>query len=129
MPLSTLLSIASIYMALVGLGLIFAPQRFGIGAVPPDASAALIAYLRLFGSPFVGIAVVNWMARNAEPSRARNGIILGNAVGFAAIAALDLWGMLSGGRPLTMVFAVIHLLLAIAFNWVGRREWSGPSSS
>ena len=129
MPLGTLLGLASIYLALVGLGLIVAPQRFGIGAVPPDASAALIAYLRLFGSPFLGIAVLNWMARGAEPSRARDGIILGNAVGFAAIAALDRWGMLSGGRPLTKVFAVIHLLLAIAFIRVARREWSGPSSS
>ena len=53
MTLRILLSIASIYMALVGLGLIFAPQRFGVGAAPADPSAALIAYLRLFGSPFL----------------------------------------------------------------------------
>lgn len=71
--LNILLSIAAIHMAVVGLGLIFAPQAFGVGAVPADASAALIAYLRLWGSPFLGIAVLNWMARNA--------IILGNIVG------------------------------------------------
>jgi len=81
MTLRILLSIASIYMAFVGLGLIFAPQRFGVDAFPTDASAALIAYLRLFGSPFLGIAVLNWMARNVEPSRAQNAIILGNLVG------------------------------------------------
>ena len=97
MRLRILLSIAAIYMALVVLGLIFAPQRFGVGAVSPDASAALIAYLRLFGSPFLGIAVLNWMARNAEPSTGRNAIIVGNIVGFAAIAALDLSGLFSGG--------------------------------
>ena len=60
MELCILLSIAAIYMALVGLGFIFAPQAIGIGAVPTDASAALMAYLRLFGSPFLGIAVLNW---------------------------------------------------------------------
>ena len=125
MTLTILLSIASIYMAFVGLGLIFAPQRFGVGAVPTDASAALIAYLRLFGSPFLGIAVLNWMARNAEPSRARNAIILGNIVGFAAIAALDLWGLSSGARPLTKVFAMVHLLFAVAFISVGRMSMSG----
>ena len=54
MKLKILLSIASIYLAFVGLGLIFAPQRFGVDAVPTAASAALIAYLRLFGSPFPG---------------------------------------------------------------------------
>ena len=120
MKLRILLSIAAIYMAFVGLGLIFAPQRFGVGALPPEASAALIAYLRLFGSPFLGIAVLNWTARNAEPSTARNAITVGNIVGFAAIAALDVWGLLSGARPLTKVFAVIHLLFAVAFIWVGR---------
>ena len=124
MRLRILLSIAAIYMALVALGLIFAPQRFGVGAVPPDASAALIAYLRLFGSPFLGIAVLNWMARNAEPSTGRNAIIVGNIVGFAAIAALDLSGLFSGG-PLTKVFAIIHLLFAVAFIWVGRMNMSG----
>ena len=125
MKLSLLLGVAAVYMALAGLGFIFAPQAIGIGAVPPDASPALIAYLRLFGSPFLGIAVLNWTARNAEPSRARDAIILGNIVGFAAIAALDMWGMSSGARPLTKVFAVVHLLLAVAFIWVGRRSMSG----
>jgi hypothetical protein len=128
MKLSILLSIAAIYMALAGLGFIFAPRAIGIGAVPTDASAALIAYLRLFGSPFLGIAVLDWTARNAEPSTARDAIILGNIVGFAAIAALDVWGMLSGGRQLTKLFAIIHLLLAVAFIWVGRMSMSAKTS-
>jgi hypothetical protein len=128
MQLSILLSIAAIYMALVGLGFIFAPQAIGIGAVPTDASAALIAYLRLFGSPFLGIAVLNWTARNAEPSTARNAIILGNIVGFGAIAALDVWGLFSGARQLTKVFAIIHLLFAVAFIWVGRMSMPAKTS-
>ena len=125
MTLRILLSIASIYLACVGLGLIFAPQRFGVGAVAPGASAELVAYLRLFGGPLLGIAVLNWMARDAEPSMARNAIILGNVVGFTAIAALDLWGLFSGARPLTKAFAMIHLLFAVAFIWVGRMNMSG----
>jgi hypothetical protein len=128
MKLSILLSIAALYVALVGLGFIFAPQAIGIGAVPSDASAALIAYLRLFGSPFLGIAILNWTARNAEPSTARNAIILGNIVGFAAIAALDLWGLFSGARQLTKVFAIIHLLFAVAFILVGRMSMSARTS-
>lgn len=65
------------------------------------------------------------MARNAEPSTGRNAIIVGNIVGFAAIAALDLSGLFSGARPLTKVFAIIHLLFAVAFIWVGRMNMSG----
>ena len=127
--LRILLSIASIYMGVVGLGLIFAPHRFGVGAVPADASVALIAYLRLFGSPFLGIAVLDWMARNAEPSTARKAIIFGNIVGFAAIAALDVWGLFSGARQLTNLFAIVHLLFAFAFIWVGRMSMSSSKRS
>ena len=122
MELNILLRIASIYMALAGLGFISVPQIIGVAAVPPDASAPLIAYLRLFGSPFLGIAVLNWMARDEKPSTARNAIIIGNAVGFGAIALLDLWGLFSGARQATKVFALMHGLFAVAFIWIGRKN-------
>lgn len=122
MNLRILLSIAAIYMGLVGLGLILFPVAFGTGAVPPDAPPALIAFLRLWGSPLLGIAVLNWMARNAAPSTTRNAILAGNIVGFTAIAAMDVWGTFSGGRPVTKVFVVVHLLFAVAFFWIGRRS-------
>ena len=120
MKLNILLGITAVYMALLGLGFIFAPQAIGVGAVPADAPAALIAYLRVFGSTFLGIAVLNWTARNAEPSTARQAVILGNIVGFSVGPVLDLWGLLSGARRLAVVFAVIHLLIALAFIWAWR---------
>lgn len=115
MRLDTLLGITAVYLALLGLGFIFAPAAIGTGAVPADAPPALIAYLRMFGPPFLGIAVLNWTARNAEPSRARSAIILGNIVGFGAGPILDVWGMFSGARQLAPVFAVLHLVIALAF--------------
>lgn len=124
MNLGVLLRIAAIYMAVVGLGLIFAPRAFGVGAVPADASDALIAFLRLWGSPLLGIAVLDWMARDAEPSRALDAIILGNTVGFTAIGAVDVWGTFGGGRPVTKLFALVHLLFAVTFVWAGRRSMS-----
>jgi hypothetical protein len=117
MKLKTLLTITSVYLAVLGLGFIFAPLRIGIGAVPPDAPPALIAYLRQFGAPLLGIAVLNWTARNAEPSTARNSIILGNIVGFGIGPALDMWGLAIGARRLAVLFAGIHLLVALAFVW------------
>jgi hypothetical protein len=127
MKLSILLTIASIYMGLVGLGLIFVPQYFGIGAVPADASPELIHFLRIWGSPLLGIALLNWITRNEGPSKSRNAIIFGNIVGFGTIAAIDLWGMFSGARPLTIVFVCVHLLFALAFIFVGRKSMSGAS--
>jgi hypothetical protein len=120
--LNVVLMISALYMALLGLGFVFAPQAIGIGSVPADASAALIAYLRVFGSTFIAIAALNWTARNAQASSARNAIVLANLVGFGLAAILDVWGVLSGGRPLALVFAVIHLLLAVAFIWAGRAD-------
>ena len=128
MKLNVVLMISALYMALLGLGFVFAPQAIGIGAVPADASAALIAYLRVFGSTFIAIAALNWTARNAEASTARNAIVLGNVVGFGPAAVLDVWGVLSGGRSLALVFAVIHLLLAVAFMWAGRANRPAQTS-
>jgi hypothetical protein len=124
MKLKLLLSTTAVYMGLLGLGFIFAPREIGIGAVPADAPVALIAYLRVFGSPFLGIAVLNWTARNAEPSTALKAIILGNIVGFGVGPALDVWGLLNGARPLAVVFGFIHLLIASVFIWAWRTSMS-----
>ncbi len=59
MKLNTLLSISAVYMALLSLGFMFAPVSAGINSVPTDASPALIAYLRVFGSTFLGISMIN----------------------------------------------------------------------
>ena len=122
MKLNVLLGITAIYLALLGLGFIFAPRIIGSGAVPADAPPALIAYLRVFGTTFLGIAVLNWSTRNAEPSTARDAVILGNIVGFGVGPVLDVWGLLSGARQLAVVFAVIHLLFALAFVRAWRTE-------
>jgi hypothetical protein len=108
--------VSALYLAVVGVGLMFFPLKFGVEAVPPDASPQLLALLRLLGGPFLGIAVLNWLARNAAPSPARNAILLANIVGFGAVAANDVHGVFSGeAREIAKIFLVIHLLFAAAF--------------
>ena len=115
------LRLSAIYLAIVGLALMFAPLQFGIGAVPRDASPELVALLRLLGGPFLGIAVLNWMTRDAEPSTTRDAVILANIVGFGAVAANDVWGVFSGeAREIAKVFLAVHLLFTAAFVVVGR---------
>lgn len=115
------LAISAIYLVIVGLALMLAPLQFGIGAVTQDASPELIALLRLLGGPFLGIAVLNWMTRNAEPSTTLNAVILANIVGFGAVAANDVWGVFTGeAREIAKVFLVVHLLFTAAFVVVGR---------
>jgi hypothetical protein len=121
MALKLTLMIAAIYLALVGLALMFAPLQFGIGAVPASASPELIALLRLLGGPFLGIAVLDWWTRNAEPSPARNAIVIANVVGFGAVAANDVWSVFNGeAREAAKIFLVAHLLFTFAFIQFGR---------
>lgn len=109
------LTMSSIYMFVVGIGLMFVPLQFGVGAVPADASPQLIALIRLLGGPFLGIALLNWLSRNAEPSSLR-GVLLANIVGFGAVAANDMWGVATGeARDIAKLFLVVHLLFTIAF--------------
>lgn len=124
MRLKALFIVSAAYMALLGLGFALAPQLVGIGAVPALPSAALIAYLRVFGSTFIAIGVLNWMARDATPSVALRAIVVANIVGFGLAGLLDAWGVISGARPLALVLAVVHLLFAAAFVWVGRSTLS-----
>lgn len=107
---------SAIYLGILGLGFLLFPREIGIGAVPADASPALVAYLRIFGGPCLGIATLNWLARNAEPSTARRAILIANTVGFACVTATDVWGVFGGGaRAVAKLFLVVHLSLALAF--------------
>ena len=99
----------------------FAPLQFGIGAVPSDARPELLGLLRLLGGAFVGIAVLNWLTRKAEPSRIRRAIVIANIVGFGAVAANDVWGVFSGeAREAAKIFLAVHLLFTLAFIVFGR---------
>lgn len=89
------LTLSSIYSAIIGLALVFAPMHFGVGAVPPDASPKLLALMRLLGGPFLG-----------------------------AVAANDVHGVFSGeAREIARVFLLIHIAFTAAFlvAWTRRR--------
>lgn len=123
--LKLVLVLSALYLAAVGVGLMFLPLKFGVGAVPSDASAELLALMRLLGGPFLGIAVLNWLARNAEPSMARNAIIIANIVGFGAVAANDVHGVITGeARDIAGIFLIVHLGFTAAFVavWVRMRR-------
>ncbi|RWM92869.1 MAG: hypothetical protein EOR84_18730 [Mesorhizobium sp.] len=116
-----MLTLSALYTAVVGLALMFFPVQFGRGAVPTDAAPELLALLRLLGGPFLGIAVLNWLSRSAEPSTIRV-VVLANIVGFGAVAANDIWGVASGeARDIARLFLVIHLLFTLAFVAVAVR--------
>ncbi|MCF8709844.1 hypothetical protein [Rhizorhapis sp. SPR117] len=116
------LTFSAFYLAAVGIGLMFFPLEFGVGAVPADASPQLIALIRLLGGPFLGIATLNWLSRKQEPFALRH-VLLANLIGFGAVALNDLWGVASGeAREIAKIFLVIHWLFAGAFAFMMRTK-------
>lgn len=123
-----LLSIAAIYIALIGvLGLVIpATTIYGFDVGDP---ALLNSRFRISLSLYIGMAVVNWFARNADASKARDAIFIGNTVGFVLWAVLVLLVVLTPGSELSgLVFVVINLLFAVAFFLVGRANMSTGTS-
>lgn len=124
------LALSSLYLAAIGLGLVFVPLKFGVGAVPPDASPELIALLRVLGGPFLGIAALNLLSLGAAPSRLLRAVLIANLVGFGAVTANDLLDVASGeARALARIFVIIHASFTLAFALALRTAWrrSAPS--
>lgn len=110
-----LLEVSAVYMGLIGLAFLLAPEGMGLGVIPAGVSAALVAYLRIPAGIFIGIAIINWMSRKAEPSTALGAVVLGNIFGFGITAALQAFSVLSGSPTSTLAVAAIDALFAVAF--------------
>jgi hypothetical protein len=128
MKLKVILIISAVYMALIGLGHLFAPVAMSAGVVPADASQGLTAFLRHYAALFIAIAIMNWTARNAEASAARNAIVLANLVIFGLAGILDVLAVVSGAGLAGLVPATINLVLAAAFFWANRTGISAKTS-
>jgi len=72
--------------------------------------------------------VLNWLARNAEASKARDAIVLANTIGFGLGGILDVLAVLSGVPAVALVSAAIDLLIAVAFFWAGRMNMSAKAT-
>jgi len=128
--LAAIFSVSSAYMALVGLGFIVAPDGILFGTTGTNPSPALLADLRGVAGAFIGIAVLNWLARGAEPSTARNAIVAANTVGFAIAGVAGVAAVLVAGAPTgQLALGIINLVFAAAFAWVGRTGMAAETGS
>ena len=118
-----LFSAAAIYLGLVGLGFLFVPGTLVFGALGATPSI-IVAELRQYGGALLGIATLNWFARNAEPSKARDGIFVGNSVGFGLVAIGGVLRQLSGAVAIGWLFVLVNVLFAVSFLIVGRMNMS-----
>lgn len=84
-------------------------------------SAALVA--RRYAALYLAIAVILFLARNAEPSPIRSALALGVAIGCAALAVLGLFELSQGnvGNGI-WAFIAFEVALAVAFPLVDRKD-------
>jgi len=127
MKLGLVLTLSAIYMAAIGLITLIAPHALTFGAVDASASADILFSLRISSSMALGIAVLNWMSRNAEASVARKAVVTANLVGFALASILGIWGALGGAPAPAWGFVIVNVLFAIAFLVAGREKEEAPA--
>ena len=123
-----LLTLAAIYGTLGGIGQLLIPtQNYYLDA---STSVLSINLLRSTSCLLIGLAVVYWLARNAEASKARDAILIGSSVGFGLNAIFVVLAAFSPGVRAGAIWTVvvINLLFAIAFFMVGRANMSASAS-
>ena len=128
MDLNLLFASSSIYLALSGLGILISPTTMLAGALDPKALVVIDA-LRGLGGAILGIAIINWMARNSKATKVRDGIVLGNMLGFVFATVFSILSRLHGYPVFGWIFIVLNLLLTIGFFAAGRASMSASAAS
>ena len=118
MKLSNLLMVAAVIAAVFGVAFVVASgPLLSIYGITLDKAGTLVA--QLFGALLIGMAVLNWFARNVTDPAARQAVVLGNLsgdiVGFVVILLGQLAGIANG---LGWSNVAIYLLLALGFAYV-----------
>jgi hypothetical protein len=118
MRLNNLLVVAAIIAAVFGVAFVIASgSLLALYGVTLDKAGTLVA--QLFGALLIGLAVINWFARNVTDPEARQAVVLGNLAGDAVGFAVILIGQLAGiTNALGWSSVAIYLLLALGFAYI-----------
>ena len=118
MKLSNLLAVAAVIGAVFGVGFVVASGPvLAIYGITLDKAGTLVA--QLFGALLIGLATLNWFARNVTEPEARQAVVLGNLVGDVVGFVVILIGQLSGiANAVGWSNVAIYLLLALGFAYV-----------
>ena len=126
MKLNTFMSIAAVVAFLFGLSFLLAPvQTMSMYGVTLDVSGQYLG--RYLGSAFLGVAVLTWFAKNANPKDVvTQSILLGefalSITGFVVALFDKFYGV---GNNLVWSTVIIYLLLAVGFGYFRFGKTSG----
>ena len=118
MSLKNLLMFAAVIGAAFGVAFVVASgPLLAIYGITLDKAGTLVA--QLFGALLIGVAVLNWFARNVTNPEARQAVVVGNLTGDVVGFVVILIGQLAGiANALGWANVAIYLLLASGFAYV-----------
>jgi hypothetical protein len=116
--LKNLLMVAAVIGAAFGVAFVVASgPLLAIYGITLDKAGTLVA--QLFGALLIGVAVLNWFARNVTDPEARQAVVVGNLTGDVVGFVVILIGQLAGiANALGWANVAIYLLLALGFAYV-----------
>ncbi|MEW6029502.1 MAG: hypothetical protein ACOYZ8_10050 [Chloroflexota bacterium] len=129
MKLNVMFTIAAVYGIAIGLLSLIAPAASSAGTLTDGMPGMLFMIVRFWGVAYIGLGLIAWLVRNAEPSKARDGVTLGLTVFFALHALTSLYGQFMDTSVSThWVMATVQALIAVGFFVAGRASMSGKSA-
>jgi hypothetical protein len=125
MKLNVMFSIAGVLMILFGLVALIAPGVL----LPAGVGESTLIVGRLNGALFIGLGLIAWLVRNAEASKARDGVTLGFTIFFALFALTSLFIQFTDTSGSShWVDVIVNALFAIGFFMAGKASMSASSS-
>ena len=127
MKLNIMFIIAAVYGIGLGLMSLLAPGA-GTGVTMSDIPGIVSMSIRFWGVSYIGLGLIAWLVRNAEASKARDGVTLGFTVFFALHALTSLYGQFTDTSVSThWVMATVQALIAVGFFMAGKASMSQNS--
>jgi hypothetical protein len=117
MKRSTFMAIAAVLAVVFGLGFILVPEQLmSIYGITLETAGQWIG--RYLGSAFIGIAVLTWFARDAEPGEGLRAVVLGDFVASVLGLVVAILNAITGtGNALVWSNVVIYLFLTVGFGY------------
>ncbi len=130
MKLNIVFTIAAILMIVLGLAQLLVPAAMlAATAGGATASSGFLMTIRFTGVEMLGLGLIAWLVRNAEASKARDGVTLGFTIYFALHALTSLYGQFTDmSTSMHWVAATIQALFAVGFFVAGRASMSTSAS-
>ena len=129
MNLKMVLSVYGAFMAVSGAAALVAPSALLsllYGVPPLDAMG--LSLVRMLLAADIGLGVMCWTARTAEPSKARDALILGLVVVNGLWAVVAVLAAMDARLWLLWADAAGFALVAVLFIVAGRRAMSAPTA-